>query len=296
MKKLSVLLLAILLVACQSTPSQSEYNILVPTGAPAISTIPFLKDERHEVELVSGAENLQAALVSENSAYDAIIAPLNLGAALLAQDKTSYKLHSIVTWGNLFLVAKNQEPKTLALFGEMAVVGLVFKDIEDQLNFEYEGQWLPSVSEAQALLLSDRVEGALLAQPLVAATLAKAKESDLELSVIADIQQLYSQKYGVDSYPQAALFVASDLSKEEADDIALQMSTYTSQIKDNKETFVGDVESITSEKLGIPSGELVYNVFDQMGINVVSAKDKLTEINQFLELFNLAISLDNIIQ
>jgi hypothetical protein len=40
----------------------------------------------------------------------------------------------------------------------------------------------------------------------------------------------------------------------------------------------------------------VYNVFDQMGIDVVLASDKVDEMTKFLELFNLELSEDSIIK
>lgn len=291
MKKLFLVIMLMVLVACQSTTTTKDLKILSPTGAPAVALIPELLKESNSVELVSGPENLQAALVNENQEYDVIIAPLNLGANLISQQKTKFKLHSLVTWGNLFVVQRNPEVKKLAAFGEMAVPGLILKDVIDELPFEAEVQWLPSVSEAQALLLSDQVDAALLAQPLVAATVAKAKQEGIELQIAANVQKLYSDKHGVDSYPQAALFVSEDVSKSDIETLVKSMAEYSTNLS---EEFINDVDSLTVEKLGIPSGQLVYNVYDQMGINVVSVNEHLDEVNQFLKLFNLELSEDAI--
>ena len=40
------------------------------------------------------------------------------------------------------------------------------------------------------------------------------------------------------------------------------MVDYTNHVTDNEDQFITDVDSLSTEKLGIPSGELVYNVFD----------------------------------
>lgn len=288
MKKLLSLLIVFLLVSCSSPVKEpKELKILSPTGAPAVALIPVMSDN---VELVSGPDNLQAALVNENSEYDVVIAPLNLGANLISQNKTKFKLHSIVTWGNLFLVARNPEVKTLAVFGEMAVPGLVFKAIQDELKLDgIEVQWVPSVQEAQALLMSDKVDAAMLAQPLVAATLGKAKQEGIELSILSNLQEVYNQKFGVNSYPQAALFVHESVSENDVNALVKEMSEYVANIPNKEADFLADVESVTAEKLGIPNGQLIFNSFKQLGLELKQVGDVKEEIKQFLELFNLSL-------
>lgn len=290
MKKILLSLLVLLLVSCNSAPQEveNEFKILSPTGAPAVALIPLMNDEKGSVELVSGPDNLQAALINEDSEYDLVIAPVNLWAALKAKDSTQYSLHSIVTWGNLYLVSATDDIKSVALFGEQAVPGKVFNSIADltELN-EAQLQWVPSVSEAQALLLSGKVDAALLAQPLVAATLAKAKQEGLELKVHKDIQALYNDKFGVDSYPQAALLVKEGVDVKKVDALAETISNYVSSINKDEEKFVKEVDEVGAEKLGIPNGKLIFTVFDQLGLNVKKASDVTEEINKFLELFNL---------
>lgn len=296
MKKILVAILALFLVACQQSAPNKELSILSPTGAPAVALIPELLKEENSIELVSGPENLQAALVNENQEYDVIIAPLNLGVNLMSQQKTKYRLHSLVTWGNLFVVQRNEDVKKVAAFGEMAVPGLIFKNVQENLPFEAEVVWVPSISEAQALLLSDQVDAALLAQPLVAATMGRANQEGIELSVVSNVQTLYNEKNGVESYPQAALFVSENVSQSDVNQLVNSMVDYTNHVTDNEDQFITDVDSLSTEKLGIPSGELVYNVFDQMGIDVVLASDKVDEMTKFLELFNLELSEDSIIK
>ena len=247
MRKLIAILVIFLLVGCQTAAPKKDLKVLSPTGAPAVALIPELLKENHQVELVSGPENLQAALVNEAQDYDVIIAPLNLGANLLAKQKTKYKLHSIVTWGNLFVVARNPEAKKMAAFGEMAVPGLVFKHVMDELPFEAEITWVPSVSEAQAMLLSDQVDAALLAQPLVGATIGKAKQDGVELTVVANVQNMYNEKNSVQSYPQAALFVSESVFKKDVDALVQSMADYVGAVEDNKDQFVADIEKITTE-------------------------------------------------
>lgn len=300
MKKI-VLILLLVLSSCTASPKTKEsLKILSPTGAPAVSLIQQIEEGKNTVDLVSGPDNLQAALVNENSEYDVVIAPLNLGANLISQDKTKYQLYGLVTWGNLFLVKNKDDVKKIAAFGEAAVPGLIFKSLQDELNLkDIEVQWVPSVSEAQALLLTDQVDAALLAQPLVAATMAKAKQEQKELTIMANLQEAYKELNGVEDYPQAALFVSKDMVdnyKGQLDELFNSMKTYVEGIKSNHESFIKSVETITAEKLGIPNGQLVVNAFDQMGIKLEKAIDKQEEINSFLQLFKLNLDNEHIIK
>lgn len=296
MKKILLILFALLMmVGCGTNSEPSHVSVLAPTGAPAISLVSTIENENHEVELVSGPENLQAALVNPNAEYDVIIAPLNLGANLINQDKTEYKLHSIISWGNLFIVSRSDEINSIALFGEAAVPGLVFKAVESGLNLDNAEQtWVPSVSEAQVQLLSDNVDAALLAQPLVAATMAKAKQEGIELSISHNLQEVYNQHFGVNSYPQAAIFVKE--SSDSVNGVIDQMKQDLDSVKSDQETFLKQVDTIGTDVLGIPSGQLVVNAFDQMGLDIKEASSVKAEIDAFLNLFNLELSDEAIVE
>ncbi len=296
MKKILLILFALLiLVRCRTNSEPSHVSVLAPTGAPAISLVSTIENENHEVELVSGPENLQAGLVNPNAEYDVIIAPLNLGANLINQDKTEYKLHSIISWGNLFIVSRSDEINSIALFGEAAVPGLVFKAVESGLNLDNAEQtWVPSVSEAQVQLLSDNVDAALLAQPLVAATMAKAKQEGIELSISHNLQEVYNQQFGVNSYPQAAIFVKE--SSDSVNGVIDQMKQDLDSVKSDQETFLKQVDAIGTDVLGIPSGQLVVNAFDQMGLDIKEASSVKAEIDAFLNLFNLELSDEAIVE
>ena len=57
--------------------------------------------------------------------YDIIVAPSNLGMTLAAKGADQYELAAVITWGNLYLVAEDEdalnEEGELAAFGEAAV-------------------------------------------------------------------------------------------------------------------------------------------------------------------------------
>ena len=218
MKKIVILVLISFLVGCSTNPVKWEnLSILSPKGAPALSLVPLIQENKDSIEFVDGSDILSAELIKGEK--DLIIAPVNLGAALSKKDSNPYRLYGIVTWGNLYLVSNDTvlvENEPIALFGEQAVPGLVFKSIKDQLVLNFETTAFNSVTDVQGQLLSKSFNIGLMAEPLVTATIAKAKtlESPLNLSVYKDLQALWQEKTGFENYPQAAIYIKADISEE----------------------------------------------------------------------------------
>ncbi|MBV1708501.1 MAG: hypothetical protein KMY54_01465 [Erysipelothrix sp.] len=294
-RKITILLLLfILLLGCTLKKEDTKLNILVPMGAPSISVIPILKDEIHSVNLISGTDPLQAALISPNPDYDIIIAPVNLGASLISKNSTQYRLWGVVTWGNLYIVGENEEvlssEGTLALFGENAVPQKIFDVVKEKLSIKMNVSYFPSVNDAQAQLLTNKANAAMLAQPLAAATIAKAKEGGRDLKIIANLQTLWKEATGTQNYPQAAIFVLKSSYQENKsliEDEILKMKAYVDSCWTENSTLEADITVVTPEKLGLPSAKLVANVFKGMNVNVQPALEVEAELKAFLQLFGL---------
>jgi NitT/TauT family transport system substrate-binding protein len=292
--KITLLLLFLMLISGCTVKEETQLNILVPMGAPSIAVIPVLKEDIHSVNLVSGSDPLQAALISPSPEYDIIIAPVNLGASLISKNSSQYRLWGVVTWGNLYIVGENEEvlkeEGMLALFGENAVPQKIFDSVKSKMDLRLTPAYYPSVNDAQAQLLTQKVRAAMLAQPLAAATIAKAKESGKELKIIANLQTLWKDSTGTENYPQAAIFVLeSSYEKSKAaieDQIAL-MKSYVDTCWGESSTLEADIIELTEEKLGLPSAKLVTTVFKGMNVKIEAALDVEDELIAFLRLFGL---------
>lgn len=285
-KILVVLVTLMLLIGCANKPAEAvNLSIISPSGAPAFLLVDELAKEDNQVEVVAGADPIQAALLAGEK--DVIFAPINLGAKLISEGKINYTLDSILTWGNLFIVSRNENPTSIALFGEAAVPGKVVNSVLEELQLPETQTWVPSVAEAQALLLSGQVDAALIAQPAVVATMAKAKENNVELSVIKNIQEVYSSKYGVNSYPQAAMFVKEGVN---ADSLRESLIKLVSDINADSTLIASKLETVDHEALGLPKAPVVEKAFPQMGINVKPVAEVSNEVDQFLKLFNIELN------
>jgi NitT/TauT family transport system substrate-binding protein len=295
MKRLLILLLSLTLVACQAKPLEWEsLTILSPKGAPAIALVPLIQENLDSIEFVDGTDILSAELIKGDK--DVIIAPVNLGAALSKKESNLYKLYGIVTWGNLYLVSNSDmtllSDEAIAIFGEQAVPGLVFNAVKDQLSINPISTAFNSVTEVQGQILSKSFNLGLMAEPLVTATIAKGKtlETPLNLSVYADLQALWQLKTGFENYPQAAIYIKSDISAEKLKQVEARfdlMMAYNMEINNDSSLLERDIDETLSTTLGVPSSKVLVQAWDRMNVNIVRAEENKDSIEAFLELFKL---------
>ena len=105
MKKIfSLLILVLLVLLCSCGKSENEIKVLCPEGIPSIALGKTICDEKYDYTIVSGSSVLSSELMLNN--YDIIVSPIILGAQLYNQGKSNYKLESIITLGNSYLVFK----------------------------------------------------------------------------------------------------------------------------------------------------------------------------------------------
>lgn len=295
MKKIFSILLISLLVACTAKPLEWEnLTILSPKGAPALSLVPLIQENKDSIEFVDGTDVLSAELIKGEK--DVIIAPVNLGAALSKKDSNPYRLYGIVTWGNLYLVSNADvalvESEPIAIFGEQAVPGLVFNSLKDQLGQTFVSTAFNAVTDVQGQLLSKSFNIGLMAEPLVTATIAKAKtlETPLNLSVYKDLQMLWQEKTGFDNYPQAAIYIKADISDEKLKQVEARlelMMAYNIELNNNPSMLETDITEELATTLGVPASKILTQAWDRMNVNVVKAEDNKEAIEAFLELFKL---------
>ena len=284
--------LSIGLAACSSGENEEvklePVKILCPTGAPGLSLLGALNNDLVTVDFVEGTDVLTAEMAKEDSEYDIIVAPTNLGAKIYT-NSPNYNLDAVLTWGNLYLVGKegvDLSTANIAAFGEGAVPGMVFKNVYDVDTMNVN--WYNSVQEAQQALLTGQVDAALLAQPVAAATIAKGSEQGLNLSVVSDLQELWqtTNEMDIKGFPQASLFVKKD-SEEKVSYVLDGIKTFLNSVDD--EAISAAIEAVGADKLGIPNAELAVKTWKAQNINFVSGKDAKKDIEAFLKVFNMEL-------
>lgn len=283
-----------LLVGCSTQETAKEpVRILVPQGATAMSLLPIYNGEGYDVKTVSGSDVITAEMSNPSPTYDMIIAPVNLGAKLIEKGNTDYKLDSIVTWGNLYVVGNGQVGE-FAAFGENAVPQKILTTVMPDIQATYYN----SVQDVQAQILSGNVSNGLMAEPAATATIAKAKEQGIELTS-TDLQALYQEKTGSDvaGYPQAAIFVKQG-SEEKVTNALTEIEKFLNETAINTPDEIVNIieEKNLVETIGIPNAQIAQKTWTRQNLKYVKAKDAQDEITQFLKLFEITYKEDMIIK
>ena len=294
-------ILAVSMTACSTQSSKQEekeskkeepIKILAPMGAPSLSLLGLYGNQNVTIDTVDGTDVLRAQLAKKDGEYDAIIAPINLGAALLSKDKSAYLLDSVVTWGNLYIIGSDEadleKEGMFAAFGEKAVPQKVLESSMDLSSFTPEIRYFNSANEVQAQLLSKKAAVGLLAEPAATATIAKAKEKGIELKVLKDLQKEYKAANNMEQsgYPQAALFIKKG-SEEKVAAYRKEAEAFVKKADDT--SIAGAVETATVEKLGIPSVQIAQKTWKRQNIRFEKATDVQKDIALFLKQFAITL-------
>lgn len=293
MKKfLKVCTLAGLLVlaGCGNTSKPAEkISLLTPQGATALAAISVYNNEYADVTSVAGSDVITSELAKEDATYDVIIAPLNIGAKMIEKESTKYRLDSIITWGNLYLVGNDdyQENDPIAAFGEQAVPGLVLRYVQPDVQATYYN----SAQDVQAQILGGKANAGVLAEPAVSATIAKAKEKGIELKIIENLQESYAKKSGSETvgFPQAAIFVKEG-SEDKVQDALKQINEFTNNTKATADELTPLIEHAGVDNLGVPNAQIAIQSWARQNIKYVKANEVRDEITTFLKLFNITFT------
>lgn len=285
MKRIGNLLAACLLItlcACTKADNKQEpISVLAPQGAPALATLSLSDKENVIVDTVSGSDPLSAELIKNDGRYDVIIAPINLGAKLMEKEATPYRLAAIITWGNLYVVgdAAYKNGDSFAAFGENAVPGKILSTYANIDNVNY----FSSVQDVQAQLLSGKVKAGLLAEPAATATIAKAKEKGIKLSVLTDLQEKESKDHQK-GYPQAAIFVKD---KDKTASVLQDIETFLNEGCKDEQKVSAYIEKIGADQLGIPNAKIALASWQHQNLKFVKADAVTNDIAEFLKLFKI---------
>ncbi len=208
----------LMLAACESD-KERELKIMAPSGSPSLSqtyfqyTRPTIEGTDYTIDIVSGAEPLSAAFISES--HDIIFAPTNLGANLIATGDVPYRFAATVTWGNLYLVSTSPintladvDGEEITLFGENATPDIITRSLLSEHDFDDEPsiRYVDSVQTALATLKTETEAIVLLAEPVLS-----MGQHDMEDLHVIDLQEAWREMTGKDAYPQAGIFVKDTL-------------------------------------------------------------------------------------
>ena len=243
MKKVLIILclvaLSFLTISCEK--EKEEVKIIVPLGTPYLAISGLLDYEKVEIQTTNGASNLQAALTGDS--YDIVIAPLNLGANLYKKGSSQYKLASILTLSNAYIVTKEENKldsisdlngKKVKAFAESGIPASTLKKAFNDNNLDTTNiSYLSSSSDLYSAFLANGIEEEyiLLSEPEVSKL---AKEMNIKK---LDLSQELNQ-----DIIQACIFVNPISSKTN------QINEVLNKIKENV-TFLNDSPQSYADKI-----------------------------------------------
>ena len=223
------------------TPAQAErLPKLVISGPPAAVSTPLihmidsgaLKDIADSVEFQTWKDPDQLRVLALGGKADFIAMPTNVAANLYNRG-VGLKLLNVSTWGVLWMVSRDKEAKTLADFKGKEIAMPFRADMPDivfsllaekqglNVKQDFKLRYVGSPLDAMQLLVSRRVDHALLAEPAVSMALRKTKSfpvslvaPDLYRSV--DLQQEWGRLFKHEArIPQAGIAVIGSALQDE---------------------------------------------------------------------------------
>lgn len=293
MRKIAAIALsALLLAGCSMNSNQTPVSLLTPKGAPSVAFVQAIDKKSVDWKAVDGTDIITAEMVKPSPSYDLIVAPINLGVKLM-NSGAQYSLAAVISWGNLYLVGTPdyQAQPQLAAFGQGAVPQYVLDTYLAEQKLSVQPTYFNSVNDVQAQLLSGKANVALLAEPAASATIAKAKEMGVELSIVADLQDTYATAMGLEEkgYPQAAIFVRKG-SENAVQPVLKKLKTFLNEAAPEDLGFIEAlVERVGADLLGVPSAKMTSTTWIRQNLRYVKAFEVKEELNLFLQPFNLEI-------
>ena len=296
LKSLILLLVSgLLFVGCQSQASV-DYTLLVPTGAPTALVVDMLDKENTSITVVNGVDPLMSEFLNPAQNMDFIIAPIINVSKLQMENKTSYKLVGIMSWGNLVILG---QPNTdlnsakLAVFAPMGVPGVMTKHLLEKEGLSPELSTVPTMADAMSLYLGGHVDAVLMAYPL-----AQTLIDQHGATILMDVQATYEKHSGLSNYPQAGLYVSESFYHDHKKEVTSMMNQLIETHDKNRLTpeRLNQLSDEHKSKLLIDTMAPLVKNYTALGLGPCYSLEKLEDLNQFLALFDLELNASMVVR
>ena len=291
-----------ILTACDKDKGNGNNVTLTfsaPEGTPALAIARLITDNK----VISGKNvnykivnpsNIAKEMSSENS--DLVIMPVNAGAMLISKG-ADYKLVSVAVDGSLYLVGKSKTATTLtidnikgkkiACIGQQGVPGLVFRYILKENNTSVYVTYVGDGNLASAAVENDSVDFAVVGEP--AATTFKM---EFGFKAQMDLQAEYKNASGKDTYPQAGIFVKSNLISDTSfmDALFTALKASKDWVQSNPKSVNDFMKANAYEAAAFPAAAI-----PRCNVNAEKLTDeKKAEVLAFLKNLAPSVNWDNV--
>jgi NitT/TauT family transport system substrate-binding protein len=266
----------IVLCICSSCKTQSKISVIVPQGSPELAITYIKNDDNYRVDVVIGADPLVAAFSSQS--HDVIIAPTNLGAKLY-QSTPSYIMLAVLVEGNYYLASRSKKLDTFAdienqqvvIFGKNQPSDIIMTYLLNQLKVTCNITYVDNVTTAQSMLVLDENLIILTAEP----SLSVLESNFLDLNTL-ELISFYENAVG-ESYPQAGVFIKSDLNSQTINQIEYDFRSST----ENVNTLPSEAAHLAVQSGVMLEEEVIEHAITRSNINYLNAWDAKSSIENF---------------
>lgn len=296
MKKIFILLLVIVLIVSGCEQKEVvEYNVLTPFGTPLLSILEIADnaDKVYEDEyifntdIIYGPDPLIAGF--NNGEYTFILAPTNLGAKLY-NVSGNYLYAGAINFGSMYLVSEDPNFTISSLTNEEIIAfgqGSTPQIILEYILASYENtenvtvNYFASVSDVKFQMATAGFSVALVSEPDLSAYISEY--GDL---TIIDLQEEWEEISGMDSYPQAGLFV---LNGTNSDVIETFINALNSSLEFLNNDSQGVLTAVQNLELGFDEDSIIESLAG-CNIGFSSAENSRTELEFY---FNIISDFNN---
>lgn len=278
------------MVGCDKT--KSEIKVMVPNGITLIAVGNLYDEKDVKVENVNGPDLLSSAFTSKS--HDIVVAPLNLGAKLYNNNQSVYKLASMITFGNVYIVSKEGTPldnsladlegKKIIAFGKGSTPDIIFRAALANKNIEINEEnitYQSGVSEVVPLFKANnsQYDYAVVAEPVVSQLQIKF---GLKLNIV-DLQVVLQDK--MESIPQAGIFVNPESKNlDKINEVLSKLKADIKQLNDNPDAYAQDIIDKNEFFANLTKEVIASAIKSGNVINYLDAKANKSVAEQYFEL------------
>ena len=277
-------------VAPTTTKAKEEIKVLTPAGTPLVGLAGIIGSEAVDVEAVDGPTLLVSGLSTKT--HDIIVAPLTAGAQVAIKGKSEYKLDSVITINNTYIISKkgtkldnleDLKGKKLVAYGENNTPDLALKtalknnNIETtDLTIDYE----QSVQLATSTFLPDSstYDYCLIAEPQI--TTLKVKQNK-ELNVL-DLSEYMGDNVTI---YQAGIFVNPESNQTRCNEVISQIKENITSMNANPTEYAKNVVNKNDSLKTMGEAVLAASI-PNSNITFINAKENKDKILAYYEMLN----------
>lgn len=289
MKKILLLVImflsSFLFLGCKEENLET-IKVIVPSGTPLVAIGGVLGNEKYEVDVVSGADLLTAALLQKE--YDVVIAPITAASKLYILRGIEYKFASIITTGNNYLVSKNGSSdisslsgKKILAYGANNTPDIVLRSALSKYQVNCEIDYQAAVSDITPFIKNEKSEYDYFLTAEPALTQLKLKFG-LDLTVI-DLQSTLESE--IEMIPQAGIFVLNNGKEKGINKFLSDVKNNIKDLNENSDKYYEKVSNYDEyfTKLG---EDILESSLKTSNIKYYNAKDSKETMNKYYDLLN----------